>query len=297
MNGTLYGTTEYGGGSGCGANGGCGTVFAVSTSGKERVLYRFKSGTDGAQPFAPLIAVRSTLYGTTYSGGENNHGTVFAVNVSGKEHILHRLKGGIDGEWPEAGLIDVNGKMYGTTTTGGHSRCRDGCGIVFEVSATGVERVLYRFKGNFKGIYSDGAYPAAALMVANGSLYGTTAAGGGSECVDGCGTVFELSTSGVERVLYPFKAGTDGDEPEAGLIAAGGRIYGTTPFGGKSSYGTVFEVSKSGEEQVLHEFKGGKDGAEPFATLIEMGGTLYGTTSGGGTSGGGSDGTVFRISP
>src|SRR5437879_7595359 len=56
-NGNLYGTTYYGGGSGC--NGfGCGTVFKIASGGTETVLYRFCSQNncaDGAEPAGGVI--------------------------------------------------------------------------------------------------------------------------------------------------------------------------------------------------------------------------------------------------
>jgi uncharacterized repeat protein (TIGR03803 family) len=46
---------------------------------------------------------------------------------------------------------------------------------------------------------------------AAGNLYGTTFDGGSS----GFGTVYKLSTTGQEMVLYSFKGGTDGEQPYA----------------------------------------------------------------------------------
>jgi uncharacterized repeat protein (TIGR03803 family) len=74
VNGTLYGTTPQGGAS-------AGTVFEVSTSGKERVLYSFKGVPDGAYPGAGLVDVNGVLYGTTTNGGVSNAGTVFKVSL------------------------------------------------------------------------------------------------------------------------------------------------------------------------------------------------------------------------
>ena len=75
VNGTLYGTTEWGGSGGCrGPSGdsGCGTVFTIMTSGKETVLHNFGGGSrDGALPQAGLININGTLYGTTTGGGVN----------------------------------------------------------------------------------------------------------------------------------------------------------------------------------------------------------------------------------
>ena len=72
VNGTLYGTTEVGGAYGYG------TVFKITTRGKETVLHSFAGGSgDGANPYAGLLKVKSGFYGTTARGGANNDGTVF----------------------------------------------------------------------------------------------------------------------------------------------------------------------------------------------------------------------------
>jgi uncharacterized repeat protein (TIGR03803 family) len=63
VNGTLYGTTWTGG------YYGGGTVYSISTSGAEKVLYSFRGGGDGASPESALIYVNGTLYGTTVNGG------------------------------------------------------------------------------------------------------------------------------------------------------------------------------------------------------------------------------------
>jgi len=288
LNGVFYGTTVSGGGSD-----NDGTVFEVSKSGSERVLYSFKGGTDGASPEASLIAVDGKLYGTTRFGGDGpsgGNGTVFEVSTSGKERILHRFKGGLDdGAFPYANLIAVNGVLYGTTEEGGGPT--GGGGTVYEVSTSGNESVIYHFKNQ-----PDGAYPLAGLIALNGELYGTTAGGGTLN-----GTVFEVSTSGEENVLYTFKGRLDGETPAANLIALNGKLYGTTTYGGSVnpsiSNGTVFEVSLSGRERILHRFQAGLDGASPLAGLIAVRGELYGTTYFGGTAAPSShgNGIVFEV--
>jgi len=76
--GKLYGTTVSGGlGTTCYDR--CGTVFWVNPlTGKERQLYSFAGGTDGATPTAGLLDVKGTLYGTTEYGG-TGAGTVFSI--------------------------------------------------------------------------------------------------------------------------------------------------------------------------------------------------------------------------
>jgi uncharacterized repeat protein (TIGR03803 family) len=78
--GTLYGTT-YDGGNCKSSTIGCGTVFAITTSGKETVIHNFAGGSsDGKYPDARLVNVKGTLYGTTDWGGADNKGTVFALS-------------------------------------------------------------------------------------------------------------------------------------------------------------------------------------------------------------------------
>jgi uncharacterized repeat protein (TIGR03803 family) len=289
VNGTLYGTTTAGGsgeGSLCGP-GGCGTVFRVTTKGEENVVYSF-SDANGVGPTASLIDVKGTLYGTTLYGGAGYAGTVFSLTPSGKESVLHSFGGRGDGASPYANLIEYKGKLYGTTSEGGAHND----GTVFSITPSGQEEVLYSFKG---ASYGDGRSPRAGLTVVGGDLYGTTFYDG-----SGAGTVFKLTLSGKERVIYRFSPyRRDARAPGSTLINLNGRLYGTSWFGG-SSYGggTVFSVTTSGEEKVLHDFKGSPDGATPFGGLVNVNGTLYGTTWVGGLSyGEGNEGvgTVFSI--
>jgi hypothetical protein len=82
-------------------------------------------------------------------------------------------------------------------------------------AAHGVtEKVLHTFAGG-----SDGSHPLdEALIAANGTFYSSTEHGGGSGCEssDGCGTVFKMSTSGTESVLYSFKGEPDGQYAKGG---------------------------------------------------------------------------------
>jgi uncharacterized repeat protein (TIGR03803 family) len=138
----------------------------------------------------------------------------------------------------------------------------------------------------------DGASPVAGLAVdpATGILYGTTTFGGSS----GLGTVFTIDPSGSYAVLHSF-AGFDGVFPQAGLIIAGGYLYGITSGDDFHiySYGTVFRMDTSGTVATLYSFTGGLDGSRPYAGLVrDTAGNLYGTTAYGGSSG---FGTVFKI--
>jgi uncharacterized repeat protein (TIGR03803 family) len=292
VNGTLYGTTEFGG-----ANDD-GTVFSLTPtpSGTETTLYSFVGAPyDGAEPLAGLINVNGTLYGTTYQGGggscgiHTGCGTVFAVTRSGVETVIHSF--GQNSAFPEGKLIFVKGTLYGTALGGAYSH-----GTVFAIPRFGSERTLYSFAGS----PYDGASPKAGLVNLNGTLYGTTFFGG-ANCGSsgGCGTVFSITPSGAEAALHSFAGGSDGANPPASLVFLKGTLYGTTAFGGANGYGTVFAIPRFGAYTVLYSFAGGTDGANPQAGLINVNGTLYGTTARGGTLCGsiGGCGTIFSITP
>ncbi|HVR48081.1 MAG TPA: choice-of-anchor tandem repeat GloVer-containing protein [Candidatus Binatia bacterium] len=283
VNGTLYGTTEYGGSYYFRSLPGAGTVFSIGTSGlNERVLLSFEAYEGG--PVAGLVAVNGMLYGTTVGGGKFNAGMVFSVGTNGKNaRVLHSFGKGADGVDPRASLTALHGVLYGTTYQGGSY----GAGTVFSVRISdGRERVLHSFSGQ-----PDCAYPLSNLIDVHGLLYGTAP----GDCGNGGGGIFSISTTGVEKIVFSFGPSTkDGSAPEAGVIAKNGWFYGTTEAGGSADYGTVFKVRETGtDEQVLHSFtNNGSDGIGPTAGVIDVKEVLYGTTSAGGS---GTSGTVFRV--
>jgi uncharacterized repeat protein (TIGR03803 family) len=237
----LYGTTYWGGDLSCDPPLGCGTVFKLDpTTGKETVLHAFRGATDGEHSQSPLIMDKEgNLYGTTYSGGTSNSGVVFKVNpASGEETVLHHACSDgrcLDGAYYTSGLIlDAKGNLYGTANEDGMY----GFGIVFKVNkTTGRFTTLYSFTGG-----ADGANPSQGLnMDANGNLYGTTNWGGTASL----GVVFKLNNKGKEAVLHSFTGGTDGGNPEAGVIIdARGNLYGTTfTDNGYIGYGTVYKLT------------------------------------------------------
>ncbi len=243
VGGTLYGTTQEGGASPCIPSEGCGTVFRITPDGSERVLHSFGKGHDGSFPFAGLVNVGGTLYGTTGYGGEQGPGkwgTVFSITPSGKERVLHSFGEGLDGALPEAGLIYVNGAFYGTTWFGGTQNL----GTVFRVTRSGSEKSLHSF-----GKGTDGSEPYGGLTDVSGTLYGTTI-GGGKYCPSSgaCGIVFSITTNGSLKVLHNFGKGTDGVGPVGDLAYKNGRLFGVTESGGvyanrQENGGTVYSLS------------------------------------------------------
>jgi uncharacterized repeat protein (TIGR03803 family) len=314
----------------------------ASAEWKEKVLYSFQGGNDGALPAGGVVFdPQGNLYGVTEAGGPascapigNYCGTVYELSPPVKQGDpwtktqLYMFKGkkANDGEAPDGGLVmDKAGNLYGVTAYGGTGDCTlagvpGGCGTVYELSPPQMKggqwtyTSLYSFKGG-----KDGYVPLGNLVFDGaGNLYGATYFGGGKGTTCNpdyqyCGTVFELSppkTKGgkwTEKVLYSFAGGTDGANPNGGLVLDSlGEIFGTTAWGGSTSCqgsgcGTAFELkppTKSGgawTESTLHRFTDGSDGANPNGGLIlDAKGALYGTAGGGGNPG---VGVIFRLTP
>jgi uncharacterized repeat protein (TIGR03803 family) len=224
--------------------------------------------------------------------------SLFAQPAGPKLSTIYSFAGSPDGAYPIGNLaMDTGGNLYSATQEGGVWAN----GSVVQLKSSGstwTESVLYSFTGG-----ADGGYPDGALTLdGKGNVYGTTLVGG-----NGCGVVFELTSSGgtwSENPIYTFTCGPDGTAPNGGLVFdASGNLYGTTGNGGPvnaacGGYGTdipagcgvVFQLAPPASgttwtENVLYSFTGGADGAQPGAGVIfDTKGNLYGTTSWGGPS-------------
>lgn len=159
--------------------------------------------------------------------------------------------------------------------------------------------LLYSFKGSHDG--QDGNEPTSGLLDVNGTFYGTTSIGGDPSCygfVNGCGTVYTITSAGVEHVFHRFKLPGGVNPDNAGLIRVGNTLYGVTAGGGNGACGgtgcgTVFSLTLSGQEKTLHNFQGSHDGQQPIASLVYANSRLYGVTLGGGEPH--HYGTVFQV--
>ena len=197
-NNTLYGTAQFGGGSGSG------TMFALKTDGTGfRVLHTFAASaspnyinSNGAQPTGDLTLSGDSLFGAASVGGSAGNGTVFKVGTDGTAFKTLYTFGlttstnslgsytNSDGVEPYAGLILSGNSLYGTALVGGSG----GGGTVFMLSADGTGfSVLHTFTSDYSNY--DGAQSWAGLILSGNSLYGAAYYGGSS----GNGTVFSIS--------------------------------------------------------------------------------------------------------
>ena len=228
--GNFYGTSRFGG------TNDNGTIFEVSKSGTEMVLYRFANGSDGKSPNPDLLRDKSgNLYGTAGGGGGAcNCGIVFRLDPAGDLSVLYAFQGGTAGATPIRGVIaDAAGNLYGTTSGGGDMACANGygCGTVFRLAPDGTETILYTFTGS-----PDGELPDSLLTRDRaGNLFGVTYVGGKASCGSlGCGVVYEVTTGGKERILHRFRGGRDGAFPWGSIhLDTNGALSGTAREGGR----------------------------------------------------------------
>ena len=277
---------------------------------KEKVIYSFAGGTDGANPFSNLVAdATGNLYGTTYFGGSPNCvggcGTVFELihTKGGWQHqVLYSFAGGTDGANPSAGMVFDKGSIYGTTSQGGDTSCSHGCGTVFELTQTKVgwkEQVIYIFTGG-----SDGTDPRGSVVFDDmGNLHGTALYGGfyggKGRCSSGCGTVFELTHQAggawTETTMYAFTDSSDGAFPSSVVLDPAGNAYGMAFAGGSTGScthlggcGVIYKLTPDSDggwtESVPYTFgQGGGFGIDPSGgLLLGEAGHLFGTCSRGG---------------
>lgn len=296
--GNLYGVGSFGDGS----------IFKLDRAGNLSSIFTF-DGANGAESFGGLILANGgRFYGTTRGGGTYGAGTVFSTTNSGTFTSLYSFcatSGCPDGDGPEGPLIQAwDGNLYGTAASGGLNVCVNSgsCGLIFKMTPAGAVTVFYLFCQESN--CTDGFAPFGGLVQgADGTLYGTTNAGG-----LGFGTVFKITTAGQFTTLYTFCSQTDcpdGRNPLAGLtLGLDGNFYGSTALGGNNSLcsngcGTLFKITPQGALTTLYSFSS-IDGNQPSGTLAQgSDGNFYGTTRFGGTSFlcQGGCGTVFQLTP
>jgi len=228
--------------------------------------------------------------------------------------ILHNFTGGADGTDPYAGLtIDSSGRLYGTTV--GTDECYAGCGTVYTVSRRGsgwIFTSLYAFQGG-----DDGSAPVSTVTIAaDGSLYGTTLRGGGTEsCFGGrgCGTIYHLqppaefcasvSCPWHDTVLYSFQGFPDLMTPGSEVVFdQQGNIFGTADYGGPQEgslgYGGIYELTPSQGQWIYHMVYEltYASGCNPLGAILrDQAGNIFGTAQQCGAHN--NLGTAYELSP
>jgi uncharacterized repeat protein (TIGR03803 family) len=267
---TLYGTTVFGTNSSVGIGG---TVFKLNVDGSGFAVLKDFAQSEGSWPDADLVLAGNTLYGSTYSGGASNCGAVFKLNTDGTMFTViksftpaERAPGNypLEVQW-KAGLSLSGTTLSGTIPQGGLA----GLGSLFQIKTDGSEFVVLK---EFTG--GDGQQPYSGLAQGlDGTLYGTTYLGGTAAR----GTIFSLNSDGSGYSNLKSFIGSDGSEPEAGLLVSGTTLFGTTTYGGSSNYGTVFSMNTDGSGFAqLWNCASYDSGVFPTTIPVLSGTTLFG---------------------
>ena len=263
---------------------GAGYVFKLTPGGTLTVLHTFTGTPDGYGPGLLTQYTDGNFYGVTGKGGANNYGTVFKITPAGTLTILYSFPQ--TNPFPTYGLtVGNDGKFYGTTGSPGSEGGY--VGSVFNVTPAGVLTVLHTFASD-----PDGASPESGVILGkDGNFYGTTEFGGIFDGYSGYGTIFKITPSGKETILYSFSSTDYAAHPTTPLIqATDGNFYGT--ISGCAEFGCggvndLFKIKPSGTLTVLEKFTG-SNGSYPYWPLTQdTNGILYGLAQQGGTVNGG----------
>jgi uncharacterized repeat protein (TIGR03803 family) len=197
-------------------------------------------------------------------------------------------------------ISDNAGNLYGAEMGG------DPANEVFQLSPGTGGAWTYTTLGAAPGTVS-------SLAMDNvGNIFGTTITGGivTTICIEGCGTVFELSKSGgswQETTIAEFTQGPGNQvppNPNGITIGKNGVLYGAAEAGFGAIYKLVPPLQQGGAWKLvrLYQFQGGADGEYPNGPFaIDNQGNLYGTAQQGGIVNSScyfhTCGTVFELSP
>lgn len=233
-----------------------------------------------------LQASDGNFYGVDPGGANYGNGVVFKISPTGVESIVNSFGATAnDCNDPVSLMQASDGNFYGTCTYGGPYRQ----GVVFKLTLTGVESVLY----GFGGTVNDAFAPNSLIQGGDGNFYGVSSAGGAQQS----GTFFKITAAGSETVLYSFGSSgkSDAVAPSSLMQASDGNFYGLAFSGGANNQGAVFKITPLGVESVLYSFgTNSNDGTLPIGRLIQASdGYLYGATTTGGANG---TGAVFKLS-
>jgi uncharacterized repeat protein (TIGR03803 family) len=277
----------------------CSLLFNY-TGGKETVLDRFPepAGYEAEFPQGLLLSqTGDTLYGTTMYGGSRSDacnpgcGIAFSYDLTtSKYKTLHEFQTGPkDGAAPVGTqVLDSAGDLYGVTFGGGTNYN----GTFYEITAAGKEKVLYSF-----GAAPDGMYPGSGPVSYGGDYYGVTIEGGANTCDNGisCGTVFKITPSGKETVLYNFTGGSDGQNPYEIVGTYKGNMYGLSRNASNAVI-AVFEINSAGDFSIAYN---GSYVSQIAYIIMGTDGSLYASSSGGDDSSGAPTGfgQILKVTP
>lgn len=257
--GSFYGVARYGGTSTSAG----GTIFKVTSGGKETTLYNF-CATDCADGYLPYSVVQGTdgnFYGSTTRGGgaafPGGYGTAFQMTPSGVLTTLHTFcqAACTDGEAPGPLVEATDGNFYGDAGISlEEGSALDGL-TIFQVTPGGAFTTLYTTSssagisgvngmvqgtdGSFYGITLEAAFqfstglgpfvktlPTAGKIGSAVTILGTDLTGATGVAFNGKSVAFTVVSATEISTTVPHGATTGTVE----VTAPGGTLSGFPPF-------------------------------------------------------------------
>jgi uncharacterized repeat protein (TIGR03803 family) len=281
--GSLYGTTQFGGGA---SNG---VIYKLNLDGTGfRLLHQFGIGPFDGESAPDGLAKGSdgVLYGVTREGGNSNRGTIFRIEQDGSGYAtIHHFGDPVNGQSCESALVEAgDGFLYGTTLFGG----TNSQGVIFRLSRDGSS---YEVVHNLVAAAGDGGSPWCTLVEGtDGSLYGATR---------GPSVVFRYNW---QENVYAGLANVDSLSVQPSRFNPGllrgsdGLLYGVSDRGGAHDAGMLYRLQESGSNLTKIVDFGATNfgGVTPRASLVlGTDGLYYGSTERGGVL---NLGTIFAMS-
>lgn len=263
--GSLYGTTRFGGPNTCLFTRGCGVAWKIDGKGNFSVLHQFTA--DEGHAAGLMQGMDGYLYGcatwpaTSLPPGPLPSGVLYRLAPRGQNfQVLYTFSQtnasgeNTDGADCYQPLVETwPGVFYGAAYHGG----TNANGVLFRYSLwkPGVVEVVHDFSAlNSAGQNSDGASPIGPLALGpHGTVYSVANYGG----ANGKGIVYGVRGDGRFEVLHTFSAtdattgaNSDGAAPDNGLIRDGNKLIGIAIVGGNgspagigNSGGTLYELT------------------------------------------------------
>ncbi|MFC2149636.1 choice-of-anchor tandem repeat GloVer-containing protein [Candidatus Auribacterota bacterium] len=192
LDGLLYGTTYFGGGSNKGI------IFSIDTTGGSFTLvYEFDGQPSSSQPMDGLLVINDKFFGTTFYGGESNKGTVFRIDTDGSGYtMLYDFGDGTTGQNLYAHLTLAGGDLYGVAINGGSG----GVGSIYRIGTDGNDFTVMH---HFEGQPNDASDAYRGLTLVDNTLYGLSYTGGANNT----GVMYSLDLGGGGEVPEPNSLG------------------------------------------------------------------------------------------
>lgn len=269
--GQLYGTGSAGGSSGFG------NLFRLSPTGTHTPLHDF-SDADGASPRCGLVADDSGLFhGITSGGGPGEFGVAFSLATTGAFTVEATLSPPLGFRPSGAPVTDGSDRWFLPLARGGAAG--NGTIVTYNSITGGIS--------SHPIDATTGDTPDGALLLLNGTLYGTCARGGAVNR----GTAFTFDPNSGTTLLADYDT-SGGSLPEGPFVTAAGSLFGVSREGGASARGTFYRLTTTGTRTRILSFTGAS-GALPGRTprgavAFAPNQSFYGCYSGdGGTDTGG----------